>query len=127
MTFTPALPVAWTEIPVADLDAGIAFYQTVTGALYEKALMGPNETATCLSDPPHSGGGVHLYPGTPARGGVGPTVHLAIADALEAALARVAPAGGTVISPPIEIPAGRFAYITDPDGNSIGLFEAKHA
>ena len=127
MTFAPALPVAWTEIPVADLDAGIVFYQTVTGARYEKALMGPNETATCLSDPPFSGGGVHLYPGRPAPGGVGPTVHLAIADGLEAAMARVAPAGGSVVSPAIEIPQGRFVYITDPDGNSIGLFEAKRA
>ncbi len=124
MTFTPARPVAWTEIPVADLDAGTAFYETVTGCRLERQSMGPNETAVFVTDPPMSGGGVHLYPGKPAPGGVGPTVHLAIADALEDAIARVAPAGGTVVSPPIAIPAGRFAYITDPDGNSIGLFEA---
>jgi predicted enzyme related to lactoylglutathione lyase len=27
-----------------------------------------------------------------------------------------------VVSPIVEIPAGRFAYCLDPDGNSIGLF-----
>jgi predicted enzyme related to lactoylglutathione lyase len=31
--------------------------------------------------------------------------------------------GGKVLSPVITIPPGRFAYATDPDGNSIGLFE----
>ena len=50
-------------------------------------------------------------------------VPLSAAD-YKSALARVAEAGGTVISPAIEIPAGRFFYATDPDGNSIGLFEA---
>lgn len=124
MTYTPAHPVAWTEIPVADLDAGIAFYETVTGCRLEKQTMGPNDTAVFVTDPPMSTGGVHLYPGRPAPGGVGPTVHLAIEGPLEEAMARVAPAGGQVISPPIEIPSGRFVYITDPDGNSIGLFAA---
>ena len=36
---------------------------------------------------------------------------------------RVKQAGGTVVSPIIQIPPGRFFYATDPDGNSIGLFE----
>ena len=30
--------------------------------------------------------------------------------------------GGEVVSPIITIPAGRFAYCLDPDGNSFGLF-----
>jgi predicted enzyme related to lactoylglutathione lyase len=34
----------------------------------------------------------------------------------------VVPAGGKVVSDPIAIPAGRFAYCLDPDGNSFGLF-----
>jgi predicted enzyme related to lactoylglutathione lyase len=124
MSFTPTLPVAWTEIPVTALDAGTAFFEAVTGCRLERQSTGPNDTAVFVTDPPMAGGGVHLYPGKPAPDGVGPTVHLAIADALEDAIARVAPAGGTVVSPPIEIPAGRFAYITDPGGNSIGLFDA---
>ena len=28
---------------------------------------------------------------------------------------------------PLDIPYGRFVYIEDPDGNSIGLFEPKAA
>ena len=42
----------------------------------------------------------------------------------EAAMARVAPAGGEIVSPVIDIPPGRFAYALHPDGNSIALFES---
>ena len=67
--------------------------------------------------------GAHLYPGKPAPDG-GNTIHLAIEDTLEEGMERVKQAGGEVVSPPIEIPAGRFFYAKDLDGNSIGLFEA---
>ncbi len=64
----------------------------------------------------------HLYPGKPATGGSGNTVHLRSPEPLEAALGRVRDHGGKVLSDIITIPAGRFAYCLDPDGNSIGLF-----
>jgi predicted enzyme related to lactoylglutathione lyase len=35
---------------------------------------------------------------------------------------RVTGNGGRIVSPVIEIPAGRFTYCLDPDGNSFGLF-----
>ncbi|MFC6655736.1 hypothetical protein ACFQEX_09535 [Roseibium salinum] len=38
---------------------------------------------------------------------------------------RFAKAGGDVISDPIAIPGGRFAYGIDPDGNSIGMFASQ--
>ena len=63
----------------------------------------------------------HLYPGKPAAHGTGTTIHLAVAD-LEDGLERVKTNGGEVVSPIITIPAGRFAYCVDPDGNSFGLF-----
>lgn len=122
MPFAPQHAAAWTEIPVSDLDAGIAFYAAVTGMALDRQEMGPNPTAVFRTEPPMQAAGCHLYPGTPAGDGTGPTIHLPVSGPLEEAMARVAPAGGTVVSPAIEIPAGRFAYITDPDGNSIGLF-----
>ena len=64
----------------------------------------------------------HLYPGKPAAAGTGATVHLAVAAPLEAAMERVTAHGGQVVSPIISIPAGRFVYCVDPDGNSFGLF-----
>jgi predicted enzyme related to lactoylglutathione lyase len=66
----------------------------------------------------------HLYPGTAATQGQGPTVHLSVPDRLEDAMERVREAGGKVLSPAVAIPPGRFAYCQDLDGNSIGIFEA---
>ena len=52
---------------------------------------------------------------------------MAVPDTLEEAKQRLVEAGGTVEldGVVIDIPAGRFFYATDPDGNSIGLFEPK--
>ena len=63
-----------------------------------------------------------VYPGSQPRPGTGITIHLAVAAPLEEALERVNANGGEVVSPIVTIPAGRFAYCLDPDGNSFGLF-----
>ncbi|MEM9344850.1 MAG: VOC family protein [Pseudomonadota bacterium] len=114
--------VVWSEVPVRDLTAAMEFYKTVFVLDLTRADMGPNETATWGGGEGDMGGG-HLYPGTPASDGNGPTVHITVPDKLEAAIDRCWSAGGKVVSEPITIPPGRFAYATDPDGNSIGLFE----
>lgn len=119
---TPTNAAVWFEIPVRDLAKGKAFYGNVTGQPMKDEQMGPNMTAIFA----YGGGeGVsgHLYEGEPAAKGAGGTVHLAV-DGLEQALSRVGEAGGEVVSPIIAIPAGRFAYCRDPDGNSFGLFSA---
>ncbi len=117
---TPAL--VWGEIPVANLSAAITFYETVTGRRPVRQQMGPNETAVLAGA--EGAAGAHLYEGRPAGDGTGPTLHLVCTATLEATMERCTAAGGRVVSPAITIPAGRFAYATDPDGNSIGLFEA---
>ena len=77
---------------------------------------------TDMSDAGVSG---HLYPGTPAAAGSGPTIHLAASDGLEATSARVREAGGTVVSEPIKYPLrGRSSTRSIRNGNSIGFFEA---
>ena len=60
---------------------------------------------------------------------IGRLNHVAIAvPDLEAARDRVAEAGGKVVMPdPVDIPPGRFVYVEDSEGNSIGLFEPKAA
>lgn len=123
MTFAPANAVVWTEIPVLDLDRGIAFYKEVFGHALDRDDSGPNPMAMFSTSDPVNGVAGHLYPGKPAQGGNGPTVHLQVPDSLEASAERCERAGGTILSEPIGIPAGRFQYATDPDGNSIGLFE----
>lgn len=122
MSFQPDNFVVWMELPVTDLTKAIAFYNEVFKTeLKLETDMGPNHIAMF---PTGDGNGVagHLYPGTPPAKGSGPTMHLACPDTLEATMERFVNEGGEVISDPIGIPAGRFAYCLDPDGNSIGLF-----
>lgn len=115
--------VVWAEIPVTDMAKAQRYYETVLGCKLRYDDSGPNPLAALPYEQP--GVSAHIYPGTPpSPAGSGPSLHLAV-PALEPALERVREAGGTVL-PGIEaIPFGRFAYTLDPDGNSIGLFEAK--
>jgi len=123
MGYQPENFNVWAEIPVRDLKKAVAYYSAVTGATLSIEDMGPNPVATFKPKDPDAGVSGHLYPGTPATDGAGPTIHLATEGKLEDALDRVWKAGGKVISEPVQIPPGRFAYTVDPDGNSIGLFE----
>jgi len=122
MTYTPKDFTVWTEIPVTDLDKGIAFYNQV----FETELKmiedeGPNLFAIFPTSD-KTGVAGHLYPGKPAPSGTGPTIHLNCPGDLESARQRVSQAGGKVISEVIAIPDGEFFYCEDPDGNSIGIF-----
>lgn len=121
---TTIATVVWTEIPVADLAKGRAFYEAVFGWSMVLRTDGPNDIVDFISQAEGVSG--HLYVGTPANGN-GPTIHLAVQSTLEDGMARVTAAGGKVVSPAIDIPPGRFAYGLDPDGNSIGLFEPRKA
>lgn len=112
--------VVWSEIPVSDIRKGVAFYNAVFGWTMAIDASGPNPMA--IFDGRMNTVGGHLYPGRPAAGN-GPTVHLAVPDRLEDAAIRCREAGGTLIGDIVTIPPGRFHYATDPDGNSIGLFE----
>lgn len=122
MSFTPANAVVWAEIPVTDLDKAMEFYSAVFQFTLTINDMGPNP----MADISYQGGtGVsgHLYPGKPAMDGNGPTIHLAVPGTVEEAVERLNAAGGKSNGFVIEIPPGRFAYATDPDGNSLGLFQ----
>lgn len=123
MTFTPKNIVVWAEIPTGDMDKAVAFYQAVLQAELSLDESGPNPIAIFPTETPGDGVAGHIYPGVPAARGSGPTVHFNSPGKLEETLERVKSAGGTVVSPPISIPAGRFAYCEDLDGNSVGFME----
>ncbi|MBV7393741.1 VOC family protein [Mameliella sediminis] len=125
MTYVPENFTVWAEIPVTDMEKSMAFYNAVTDAGLELDTSGPNPMA--MFKPLDTGNGVagHLYPGKPAGDGTGPTIHLAAPGTAEDTMKRVEAAGGKVVSPVIEIPAGRFFYALDLDGNSVGFFETR--
>ncbi len=117
----PAHAAVWFEIPVTDMARSTAFYAAVLQNELKPEDGGPNPMAAFATQDANGVAG-HVYPGRPAAAGTGPTIHLAAPAPLEDAIARVVPNGGQVVSPIISIPAGRFAYCLDPDGNSFGLF-----
>jgi predicted enzyme related to lactoylglutathione lyase len=118
--FVPENAVVWAEFPVTDMARAKAFYTAVVGAGLADQEGGPNPMSVFASKSQNAVSG-HLYPGKPATPGTGPTIHLAVEE-VNLAMERVAANGGQVVSPVIEIPAGRFAYCLDPDGNSFGVF-----
>lgn len=122
MAFTPKDFTVWIEIPVRDLTRAAEYYARVTGAELVDEVMGEQRTFRFPTATAKGVGG-HLFQGEPAAEGAGSIIHLAC-NSLEAALDRVRAHGGTVLSDPIAIPDGRFAYTRDPDGNGIGFFEA---
>ncbi|MEM7686170.1 MAG: VOC family protein [Pseudomonadota bacterium] len=123
MDFHPEHFTVWVEIPSSDVDQAVPYYEAVLMTKLEKTVMGPDTTFVFKTATHPDGISGHVYPGKPAGDGSGPTIHLAAPGKLEDTLDRVRAAGGTVISDPIPFPFGRFAYTTDLDGNSIGLFE----
>lgn len=125
MSYKPKNFTVWAEIPVTDMKRAMAFYGAATGAELTLDESGPNPMAVFHCEDPQAGVGGHLYPGKPANDGQGPTVHLAASGTIESIIERVKAAGGAVLSEPIAIPAGRFVYVRDPDGNSVGFFEGK--
>jgi predicted enzyme related to lactoylglutathione lyase len=120
-SFIPANAAVWFEIPVTDMNRSQKFYAAVLENELTLDETGPNPLASFAGRDDESVRG-HIYPGKPAPAGTGGTIHLAVAEPLEDALERVTKNGGEVVSPVISIPAGRFAYCLDPDGNSFGLF-----
>ncbi|UUP17532.1 VOC family protein [Nitratireductor thuwali] len=118
--YSPDNAAVWFEIPVTDMARARAFY----GAVLQNTLTdmdGPNPMARFAAKDDQAVAG-HIYPGKPAAEGTGITIHLSVAAPLEDAMARVEGNGGKVVSPIVPIPAGRFVYCLDPDGNSFGLF-----
>ncbi|MFI5103572.1 MAG: VOC family protein [Terriglobales bacterium] len=52
------------------------------------------------------------------------TIYVQVDD-LPAYLAKATALGGKTLVPPVKIPTGAFAWISDPDGNIIGLLQLK--
>ncbi|NOT62932.1 MAG: VOC family protein [Acidobacteria bacterium] len=52
------------------------------------------------------------------------TVYVQVSDA-QAYLDKARSLGGKTLVPPVTIPTGKFAWLADPDGNTIGLLQPK--
>lgn len=119
-TFHPGSPV-WIDLNTSDAERARPFYTALFGWEYEDGGPEYGGYAQILKDGHQIGG---LMP----HQGDGPpdtwSVYLAVTD-VNAAAARVATAGGTVVVEPMEIPGmGKFAFFVDPAGGAIGAWQA---
>jgi len=95
-----------------DVDMGDgATYTTVTTVSIDEKMM-PTEPGAI------NGGLMKRSSETPS-----PVITVGV-DSVDDALKRVEAAGGSVVTPRTEIPGmGAFAYFTDTEGNTLGLWE----
>jgi uncharacterized protein len=111
-------PVVHFEIGCRDLAKTAAFFTELFD--WKTQEMGP---AAMIST--GAGSGIH---GHMSALGHEPhnyvTVYVQVED-LSAYLRKAEALGGKTLVPPVEIPAGTFAWFADPEGNTIGLWKPK--
>ena len=115
--------VNWFEIPVRDLDRAQAFYEQLLGLTLKREAMGPEQMAILPGDGDAVHGCLNLGAEAVAPSSAGTRVYLNAEPSLDAALARVAAAGGRVTTPKVVLPDGMgcFAHVADTEGNVVGL------
>lgn len=115
--------ITWFEIPVADLARAQRFYETVLGRALRRESFGGGEIAIFSYDPPATGGCLQPGANAIAASGHGIRVYLDCTPSLDAALARVEPAGGRIVQPKSALPPGMgyIAHLRDTEGNEVGL------
>jgi len=115
------------EIPADDPERAYAFYQDVFGWRINPM---PEMQYALVQTADTDESGAVLTPGA-INGGMlrrqgaitGPVVTISTDD-LEATLAQVEKAGGTVVVPKTAVgEMGFSAYVTDPEGNVVGLWQ----
>lgn len=108
------------EIPVDDPERASAFYRDALG--WEIAGWGDQPYWLVTAGKPEDVGADGALIG---RGDIHQHPVLVVGvESIDDALARVEQAGGTVLQGRMEIPTvGWSAYIRDPEGNTVGLFE----
>jgi predicted enzyme related to lactoylglutathione lyase len=111
--------VTWWEIPVTDITAGKAFYQTVFGWDFQD-FGDPEAYAGIVAGGVLVGGLFRAEAGAPKDPAI--RIYVNVSD-LEATLAAAEAAGGTVRVRRTEVGGdmGWWAEISDPDGRWLGL------
>ncbi|CAM3648905.1 VOC family protein [Smaragdicoccus niigatensis] len=118
------------EIPFDDGDRARKFYADTFGWVmmplpemgYTIAMTGPTDQLTGPSEPGFINGG--MFERSDKFPGKGPNVVIDVAS-IDDALAKVAEAGGTVVTEKLAVGSMGFTgYFTDTEGNLIGLWES---
>jgi predicted enzyme related to lactoylglutathione lyase len=117
--------ITWFEIPTADLDRAIRFYETVLGVTLEPEVFGGIRMAF-FAHTPNAAGGALVQDARRAPSADGVMVYLDAHRDLDACLLRVGKAGGAVVTQKVDIgDPGFIAIIRDTEGNAVGLHQGR--
>ncbi|HEX6523696.1 MAG TPA: VOC family protein, partial [Streptosporangiaceae bacterium] len=116
----------WVDLQTSDQDAAKAFYAGLFGWTYDDQPMpqGPVYSMAMIGD--HTVAAIAPQPPEMAAAGAPPmwNTYLAV-DSVDDAVARVEAAGGKVAMAPFAImDAGRMAFVIDPSGAAVALWQA---
>jgi predicted enzyme related to lactoylglutathione lyase len=118
----PANVAAWFEIPAADFDRAVGFYEKVFETRLTTENMGGAQLAVFPYSQPGTSGCVIKGEGyKPNKEGC--VIYLETKGELDGPLARAAANGGKVATPKTALPEGMgfFAHFVDSEGNRVGL------
>ena len=123
--------LTWFEIPVTDIDRAKTFYETILDITMVKRKDGNDESVFFPYNPnvvqATSGRVTGVLSKTernkPANNGT--MVYINASPDLQLVIDKVEKAGGKVLAPRVEIPAGFIAIIIDTEGTKVGLHAEK--
>jgi predicted enzyme related to lactoylglutathione lyase len=117
---------AWFELPAADFERSIRFYETVLDTRLDRETMGPMQMAVFPHKAPAPGGAVVRAEGYVPNAQAS-VVYLNLSVDLAKPLARVAKAGGKVLVEKTALPdgMGHYAQFLDSEGNRVGFFSVQ--
>ena len=115
--------ISWFEIPVRDLDRAQRFYETVLDRKLARETMGEERLAIFPAGEGRTQGCINIGPQPVAPSTSGTRVYLDASPSIDAALSRVADAGGKVVVRKTALPSGMgyWAHMSDTEGNIVGL------
>ena len=115
--------INWFEIPVTDMARGIAFYESLLGITLRREPCSGVDLALFPADEANGVKGALMAVDklTPSTDGV--ILYLNAGASISKVLDRLDVCGGKLLLGPVTLPdgLGRFAHITDPEGQRIGL------
>jgi predicted enzyme related to lactoylglutathione lyase len=114
--------MCWNELNSRDVEGSTAFYGTVFGWTSETHDMpGPAGSYTEFAlDGTTIAGMLPMPPMVPAEVPTFWLVYFAVEDT-DASVAKAQELGATLMMPPMEVPAGRFALLQDPQGATFAV------
>ena len=110
----------WAELDTRDVEGAKRFYEAVFGWGSETSTEMEMTYTELKLGGESIGGMMDMPPMVPAEAPAFWLVYLQVDD-VDAATARAAELGGTVVSEPMDVPGGRFSLAMDPQGAMFGL------